>query len=976
MPDGLTPASVLQTGNRAGDSRLAERLRREVEGDVLFGAFDRGRYATDASIYQIDPIGVVRAKSVADIQAVLTLAREEGVTVLPRGGGTSQCGQTVGESIVVDCARWFNQQMSLDVENRRVRVLPGMVLGQLNKALAKHKLFFPIDPSTASRATIGGMAANNSSGARSIRYGLTVDNVRSIDAILADGSAHHFGWVPGNLDGGDGSPGYVELVQKMRELAITNSDELKARIPKVLRHVAGYNLHRVDPGGHNMANLLVGSEGTLAFFTGLELDLQPVPSKKVLGVCHFPTFRKAMEATKELVTLGPDAVELVDNTILTLSREMPQFAATMAEVVQGDPDCLLLVEFSGDDTGDLAAKLDALEAKMADLGHDRAVVKVTDPAWQGRVWSVREAGLNIVMSMKSAGKPISFIEDCAIPLEHLADFTSRLTELFEKNRTSGTWYAHASVGLLHVRPIVNLKEEAGAKQMRAIAEGAFEMVAEYGGSHSGEHGDGFVRSEFTEKMVGPQLARAYEQVKDTFDPAGLFNPGTVVRPPAMDDRDLFRFKPGYAEAPLKTALDWSEWGGLLGATEMCNNNGTCRKMAPDVMCPSFRVTQDEQHVTRGRANTLRLALSGQLGPDAISSEEMRETLDLCVGCKGCRRECPTGVDMAKMKIEVMHHYHAKNGWSLKDRLIARLPRYAKWGALFAPLLNLHGLLPGTAWLGEQVAGFHRARSLPKWAGSPFRTVEAGVWPLGNDGKDVVLFNDTFNSAFEPEILRASLKVLRAAGYRVHAIEAEGRPLCCGRTYLSVGMVDEARAEAKRAVEALKPYMDAGVPVVGLEPACLLTLRDEFHAMLPGADTQKLSDNAFLLEEFLANEHKAGRLALDLKPLAQTKALLHGHCHQKSFGVVGAVQQVLGLVPGLKTELIDSSCCGMAGSFGYDAKHWDVSQAMAEASLLPAVREAGPDTLIVADGTSCRHQIKDGTKRQALHVAEVLERALA
>ena len=976
MPDGLTPASALQTGNRVGDSRLAERLRREVEGDVLFGAYDRGRYATDASIYQIDPIGVVRAKTVADIQAVLTLAREEGVTVLPRGGGTSQCGQTVGESIVVDCARWFNDQMSLDVENRRVRVRPGMVLGQLNKALAKHRLFFPIDPSTASRATIGGMAANNSSGARSIRYGLTVDNVRSIDAILADGSAHHFGWVPGNLDGGDGSPGYVELVQKMRELAITNSDELKARIPKVLRHVAGYNLHRVDPAGHNMANLLVGSEGTLAFFTGLELDLQPVPSKKVLGVCHFPTFRKAMEATKELVTLGPDAVELVDNTILTLSREMPQFAATMAEVVQGDPDCLLLVEFSGDDAGELAARLDALEAMMAELGHDRAVVKVTDPAWQGRVWSVREAGLNIVMSMKSAGKPISFIEDCAIPLEHLADFTSRLTELFEKNGTSGTWYAHASVGLLHVRPIVNLKEEAGARQMRAIAEGAFEMVAEYGGSHSGEHGDGFVRSEFTEKMVGPQLARAYEQVKDAFDPQGLFNPGTVVRPPRMDERDLFRFKPGYREEPLQTALDWSEWGGLLGAAEMCNNNGTCRKMAPDVMCPSFRVTQDEQHVTRGRANTLRLALSGQLGPDAISSEEMRETLDLCVGCKGCRRECPTGVDMARMKIETLYHYHKRHGWSLKDRLIAHLPRYARWGGLFAPFLNLHGLLPGTGWLGEKLAGFHRERSLPRWAGNPFRPIEAGTHPLGADNKDVVLFSDTFNSAFEPAIPRAALKVLQAAGYRVHAIEAQGRPLCCGRTYLSVGMVDEARAEMRRTVEALKPYVEAGVPVVGLEPACLLTLRDEFHAVLPGADTQKLSDNAFLLEEFLANELDAGRLSLKLKPLVQRQALLHGHCHQKSFGVVGAVQKILGQVPGLKTDLIDSSCCGMAGSFGYDAKHWDVSQAMAEASLLPAVREASPDTLIVADGTSCRHQIKDGSGRRPLHVAEVLERALA
>ena len=975
MPDGLTPASALQTGSRVGDSRLAERLRREVEGDVMFGAFDRGRYATDASIYQVEPLGVVRAKSVADIQAVLTLAREEGVSVLPRGGGTSQCGQTVGESIVVDCARWFNGQMALDVENRRVRVQPGMVLGQLNKALAKHGLFFPIDPSTASRATIGGMAANNSSGARSIRYGLTVDNVRSIDAILADGSAHHFGWVPGNLESGQGSPGYVELVQKLRDLAVANSEELKARIPKVLRHVAGYNLHRIDPAGHNMANLLVGSEGTLAFFTGLELDLAPVPSKKVLGVCHFPSFRSAMEATKELVTLGPDAVELVDNTILTLSREMPQFAATMAEVVRGNPDCLLLVEFSGDDAGDLAARLDALDAKMAELGHERAVVPVTDAGWQGRVWSVREAGLNIVMSMKSAGKPISFIEDCAIPLEHLADFTTRLTELFEANGTSGTWYAHASVGLLHVRPVINLKQEAGARQMRAIAEGAFDLVAEYGGSHSGEHGDGFVRSEFTERMLGPQLARAYEQVKDTFDPQGLFNPGTVVRPPQMDDRDLFRFKPSYREEPIETALDWSEWGGFLGAAEMCNNNGTCRKMAPDVMCPSFRVTQDEQHVTRGRANTLRLALSGQLGPDAISSEEMRETLDLCVGCKGCRRECPTGVDMARMKVETLYHYHGRHGWSLKDRLVAHLPRYARWGALFAPLINLNSLVPGGGWLQEKLAGFHRWRSLPRWAGNPFRPIEAGTHPLGQDGRDVVLFADTFNSAFEPEIARASLKVLNAAGYRVHALEAQGRPLCCGRTYLSVGMVDQARAEARRTVEALKPYLAAGVPVVGLEPACLLTLRDEFHAVLPGADTQTLSDNAFLLEEFLAAEHKAGRLRLDLKPLAQSRALLHGHCHQKSFGAVGAVQEVLGLIPGLETSLIESSCCGMAGSFGYDAKHWDVSQAMAEASLLPAVREADADTLIVADGTSCRHQIKDGAGARALHAVEVLAAAL-
>jgi len=724
-----------------------------------------------------------------------------------------------------------------------------------------------------------------------------------------------------------------------------------------------------------MADLLVGSEGTLAFFTGLELDLAPVPSNKVLGVCHFPSFRKAMEATKELVTLGPDAVELVDNTILSLSREMSQFAATMNEVVRGNPDCLLLVEFSGDDVSDLAAKLEALDATMARLGHENAVVHVADPSWQRRVWSVREAGLNIVMSMKSAGKPISFIEDCAVPLEHLPDFTSRLTDLFEKHGTSGTWYAHASVGLLHVRPVINLKEEAGAKQMRAIAEGAFDLVAEYGGSHSGEHGDGFVRAEFTEKMLGPQLAGAYERVKDTFDPEGLFNPGTVVRPPAMDDRDLFRYKPGYHEEPLQTALDWSEWGGFLGAAEMCNNNGTCRKMAPDVMCPSFRVTQDEQHVTRGRANTLRLALSGQLGPDAITSEEMRETLDLCVGCKGCRRECPTGVDMAKMKVEVLYHYHRRHGWTLKDRLIAHLPRYARLASRVAPFLNLYGALPGTRLLGERLLGFHRERSLPYWSHAPFRQREAvGALP-GQDGKDVVLFADTFNSVFEPEILRAALKVLRTAHYRAHTVVAEGRPLCCGRTYLSVGMVDEARAEARRTVEALKPYVEAGVPVVGLEPACLLTLRDEFHALLPGADTEALSAKAFLLEEFVATEHKTGRLKLDLKPLPQSHALLHGHCHQKSFGAVNSVQEVLGLIPGLETSLVDSSCCGMAGSFGYDAKHWDASQAMAELSLLPAVREADKNTLVVADGTSCRHQIKDGSGRRALHAAEVLAAAL-
>jgi hypothetical protein len=442
----------------------------------------------------------------------------------------------------------------------------------------------------------------------------------------------------------------------------------------VLRHVAGYNLHRVDPAGHNMAHMLVGSEGTLGFFTAIELDLQRLPARKAVGICHFPRFRDAMTSTAPLVGLGPDAVELVDRTIIELSRKMPVFARTMAEAVRGEPDALLIVEFSGESDAELAARLDALEELMADLGFPGGVVRVTDPAFQARVWQVREAGLNIVMSMKGDGKPISFIEDCAVPLEHLADYTDAITEVFARHGTRGTWYAHASVGCLHVRPILNIKTADGVRAMRTIAEEAFDLVRRFEGSHSGEHGDGISRSEFHEAMFGPRLVRAFEAVKDAFDPENRLNPGKIVRPLAMDDRSLMRFPEGYATPePARPALDWSDWRGFGGAVEMCNNNGTCRKLAGGVMCPSYRVTRDERHSTRGRANTLRLAISGQLGPDGFTGDDMKETLDLCLSCKGCRRECPSGVDMARMKIEFLHHYHARHGLPLRERLVAELP---------------------------------------------------------------------------------------------------------------------------------------------------------------------------------------------------------------------------------------------------------------------------------------------------------------
>ncbi len=843
---------------------LEARLRREIRGEVMFDAFSRGRYSTDASIYQIEPLGVVVPRGREDAAVAIAIAREEGVPVLPRGAGTSQCGQTVARALVLDCSRHMDQVISVDVEARRARVEPGVVLDRLNRVLRPDKLFFPVDPSTASRATLGGMTANNSCGSRSLRYGNMVHNVRGIDALLADGTTAWFGEVPGNFDdGAAASERYRDLVRQMRALHRREADEIDARFPKVLRRVGGYNIDSIEPsgdgGGHNMARLLVGSEGTLAFFNEIELDLQPIPAHRVLGICHFPTFYSAMNATRQIVELGPSAVELVDRTMIELSRDIPMFRAVVDRFVQDEPAAILLTEFAGDDPAENLRRLRALGELMGDLGFPGAVVEATDPAFQAAVWEVRAQGLNIMMSMKGDGKPISFLEDCAVRLEDLADYTERLTRIFEKHGTYGTWYAHASVGCLHVRPVLNVKQELEVRKMRAIAEEAFAMVREYKGSHSGEHGDGLVRSEFHEAMFGGRMVRAFEEVKDAFDPQGLFNPGKIVRPSRMDDRSLFRFKPDYRPLPLATGLDWSEWGGLAGAVEMCNNNGACRARDAAVMCPSFRATGDEQHLTRGRANTLRLALSGQLGPDALVSEDMRETMALCISCKGCKRECPTGVDMARMKIEFLHHYRQRHGLTLRDRLIAYLPRYAPYAARIAPLLNLRNRLPFLGQLGERLFGLAATRKLPEWSPRPYRGVSSGA------GRDVVLLVDTFNRYFEPENVRAAERVLDRAGYSVVTHDpARGRPLCCGRTFLAAGLVDEARIEAQRMVEALASHVAAGTPIVGLEPSCLLTLRDEFPALLPGARDHGTGGQAQLLEEFVDTERAAGRFKLIAK----------------------------------------------------------------------------------------------------------------
>ncbi|MGB6558302.1 MAG: FAD-linked oxidase C-terminal domain-containing protein [Pseudolabrys sp.] len=972
---------------------LERRLKAELTGEVQFDRFARGRYATDASHYQIMPIGVVAPRTIEEADRAIAIARSEGASVLARGGGTSQAGQTVGKSLVVDCSKYLTRILDLDVKRGRCTVEPGIVLDDLNRQLKPHGLWFPVDISTASRATIGGMAGNNSCGGRSMRYGTMRDNVMSIEALLADGTLAHFGRIGGRLK--DVPTPLRPLAKDLLAIGAREADEIAARFPKVQRRVGGYNLDALVPGKNdiNLAHVLVGGEGTLAFSTRIELKLSPLLGRRAVGACHFGSFHEAMNSAQHIVRLKPIAVELIDRTMVELARRIPIFQPTLEKFVCGTPEAILLVEFGEDDHEVNLRMLQQLKDLMGDLGFgwDKSgakwggVVEVLNPDLQAAITEVRTSGLNIMMSMKEEGKPVSFVEDCAVPLEHLADYTARLSAIFEKHGTRGTWYAHAGSGCLHVRPILNLRQEKNVHAMREIAEEAFAMVREYKGSHSGEHGDGLVRSEFNEPMFGARLTRAFEEVKDRFDPNGFYNPGKIVRPPKFDDRSLFRYAPDYHGEPVQMRLDWSAYpgvgGGFQGAVEMCNNNGACRKLTGGVMCPSYRVTRDERDVTRGRANALRLAISGQLGSAALISDEMADTMKLCVSCKACRRECPTGVDMARMKIEVQAARAAKFELSLHEKLVGFLPHYAPFAVKWSRFFNLrdhNGILRKASQL---IAGFSSSRSLPKWRKDTYRdrsdwrytTVEQNA-----AAREVVLFADTFNRYFERENLDDALSVLVAGGYRIYAPlppDPNDRPLCCGRTFLAVGLVDEARREMQRTMDALAPYVARGLPVIGLEPSCLFTFRDELPTLFKGETADALATNAVLFEEFIAREHKQGQLNLQLGPLPK-KALLHGHCHQKAFNTMGAVESTLRLIPQLSVDTIESSCCGMAGSFGYNAATIDVSRKMGELSLLPAVRRASADTLIVADGTSCRHQIHDGSDREAAHVARVLAMSVA
>ena len=950
-------------------SKIAKEVKSIVRGKVLFDDFSRGRYSTDSSLYQMTPLGAVLPEDTADVLELMNYSQRNNIPLLARGGGSSQCGQTVGECIVLDYSRHQNKILDLNIEEKTVWVQPGIVLDQLNAYLKPYGLWYPVDVSTSSRATIGGMTANNSCGSRSLYYGNMVNNVLAVEAILDDGTIHTFEDIDKQyLEITNNQNRKYEIIKKFLEIKDKTKEEIDLHFPITQRRVGGYNIDLINPNGFNTSNILVGSEGTLSLFNKIKLKLWEIPKQKVLGVCFFKSFAEAMSIVKEMVKLKPTTVELLDHNLIDLAKAIPLYAGEIKKYIKGEPEAVLMVEFIDDDINLIRKKLTDLESlvKSDNASNDFAAHENLQD--QKAIFEIRKAGLNILMSMKGDKKAVAFIEDCAVTLEHLADYTSGLKEVFKKYNTSGMFYAHASVGTLHVRPVLNMKTEEDIKNMRSIAEEAFAMVKKYKGSHSGEHGDGIVRSEFHEMMFGKKIVNAFEEIKDTFDPKGLLNPGKIVRAYKSDDRSKMRYKADYKAENISTHYDWSAWGQFSDAVEMCNNNGACRKLDSGVMCPSYRVTKEEKDLVRGRANTLRLALSNQLPQGSFASKEMFETMELCVSCKACQRECPMSVDMAKMKSEFLFHYYQKFSMSIKDKIISDMPKLIWLLKIVAPIFNAIKNVPLINKIIE-LFGFSTNRQMPVVQDvTPLKEIYK-TQPLLNN--KVILLADTFNINFEIKNIMYAIKVLNKFGYQAIIPSFDdanlSRPLCCGRTYISFGQMDKARYEMNRFVNYLTNHGYAQMPVVGIEPSCLLTFNDEFKSIKGIDNRDQLQNKFYLIEEFILEQIQQGN---KVNSYSYTKnVLVHGHCHQKSQDRFKGLLELLKTLK-IKHEAIDSSCCGMAGSFGYSSKNFEISKKMANLSLIPTINKH-PETVVVANGTSCRQQIFDFSKRDAKHISELL-----
>jgi FAD/FMN-containing dehydrogenase/Fe-S oxidoreductase len=951
-------------------SELEHALRRAVEGDVRFDSYSRLLYSTDASMYQVEPMGVVIPRHADDVQAVLEVANRLGAPLLARGGGTSLTGQTVNHAVVLDFSRYMNGVLEVNTEELWARVQPGLVQDELNHHVRGQGLLFGPDTSTSNRATLGGMLGNNSGGSHSIAYGLTVEHVIELKGFLADGSPVTFGTVTAaelaaktRLETLEG-----QIYREVARIRDQYRDQIATRYRGHWRRVCGYNLNElIKDGPLNMARLLVGSEGTLFTIVEAKVRLVRRPKRTSVDVIHYHDIQEALESSQAILETGPYAVELTDKMILDLARGNIEYSKRMA-FVQGDPGAILIVEYTGETDAEVKDKVEKLEALRAREGFGYAGHVALDNAEQQSIWKLRKAGLGLLLGTRGDAKPIAFIEDTAVDPKHMAAFVPRFRDIMAKHGAEGAYYGHCSVGCLHIRPLINLKTQRGLDQVQAMAGEIFDMVLEFEGAISSEHGDGRARSPYLERVFGPVVFGAFRELKAAFDPKNLLNPGNIVASPGVTEH--MRYGAQYKTWEPRTLLDFREQGGFAAAVEMCNGVGVCRKNLEGTMCPSYMATRDEEHSTRGRANALRAVLSGRVPEADFTGRRLYEVMDLCLECKGCKAECPSNVDMAKMKYEFLYHYYKVHPTPMRNDLFAHIGDLSWWGSRLAPLSNWIGGWRINRWLLDVVVGVDRRRPLPAFARRSFtdwfdRRKPNADAPRGS----VVLFHDTFNTYNTPEVAQAAVELLEAAGYRVELV---GRK-CCGRPLISKGMLEEARAHADWNVTRLTPWVERGVPVVGLEPSCLLTLRDEYVDLLRTDAARAVAGASYLLEEFLLRERGRG-LTLAWRKGVPRKALLHGHCHQKA--MVGTAPTVAALAwAGYEVSEVDSGCCGMAGAFGFEKEHYDLSVSLGNRRLAPAVKAAAADTVVVAPGISCRQQIAHLTERRAKHPAEVLRDAL-
>ena len=946
----------------------ADALRRDlesaVEGDIRFDHISRALYSTDASVYKIRPLGVVIPKTREDIVRIVKICGQHRCPITMRGGGTAQGGQSIGAGLLVDTSKHFNRLLEVNPGERWVRVEPGIVLDELNAQLAPLGMRFAPDISTASRATIGGMMANNSCGARSVLYGKTIDHVLEQTVVLADGSVVQFLEITRDeIPAGDTLE--AACYRTVLDLSHRHAGEIERRYPKVLRRVGGYNLDEfVDPACPvNLAKIMVGSEGTLGVVLEAKLRLVPLPKAKAAMVICFANLLEALAATPAILAHRPSAVEVMDKTILDNTRQNLALERIRSKIVEGDPEATLCVEFYGDRKEDLPPRLEALEQDLRAKSFGYFYYTETDIAAQARIWSLREAALGLSMAMKEEAKSISFVEDTAVAPERLSEFIGKFLRIVANHQTTAGVYAHASVGCLHVRPVINLKTEDGVRKFESIANQVADLVLEYGGALSGEHGDGLVRSPFMRKMFGDTLYQAFREMKRTFDPQGILNPGKIVDSPPLTQN--LRYGTSYrAKNPPATYFDYSDYGGFAEAVEMCSGVGACRKKLAGTMCPSYMATREESDATRGRANTLRLAMSGQLSEAGLGDEGVYKVLDLCLECRACKAECPVNVDMARYKSEFLAQYYERHGTPLEAKALGSVAKLAGWGSAFAPFSNW---IAGSGF-NKKLLGVDARRSLPQWQRSTFEKWISSRTANGDAAqRRVVLFNDTFTNHYDPEIGIAAVEVLERGGCNVDAV----RPGCCGRPLISKGLLREARASAAKLIEGLHAIAKRGDRILFLEPSCLSAVKEDAPSLLRGEQQKKaraVSDAVMLFDEFAAG--------LDLPLRAGPKTiLLHGHCHQKSMGMLQASSALLSKIPGATIVDLDAGCCGMAGSFGYSAKHYDVSVAIANRKLLPAAKAMQVGDVLAAPGTSCRHQVADLFEARAEHPAVIIRKLL-